>query len=88
MKIKTTRQFDKSFKKLPEQVKKVSEKKIGDFIDDPKNPVLRDHALKGKMKGKRSFSIKDDYRLVYRKTENGEVIFLFMNIGTHSKVYR
>jgi addiction module RelE/StbE family toxin len=46
---------------------------------------LDDHALRGKLAGKRAFSITDDIRVVY--TEAGDTI-AFLDIGTHDQVYK
>jgi len=88
MKIQVTKKFKKALKKLPVHIKKISQQRIKEFSKNPKSPALKDHELKGKMKGLRSFSITGDYRIIYEKCENGEVIFIFVNIGTHSKVYK
>jgi addiction module RelE/StbE family toxin len=47
--------------------------------------LLDDHALKGKMKGKRAFSITDDVRVIYVESDN---VFVFLDIGSHNQVYK
>lgn len=54
------------------------------FVNNPKEPVLRDHALGGKMKGFRSFSITGDIRVVYYISNN---IAYFVDVGSHNQVY-
>jgi len=54
------------------------------FTNNSKDPILRDHALGGKMKGFRSFSITGDIRVVYYISEN---IAYFVDIGSHNQVY-
>ncbi len=56
----------------------------GLFISDPNNPLLRDHALGGKMKGFRSFSITGDIRVIYYIFDDAAY---FVDIGTHNQVY-
>ncbi|PIR42630.1 type II toxin-antitoxin system mRNA interferase toxin, RelE/StbE family [candidate division WWE3 bacterium CG10_big_fil_rev_8_21_14_0_10_35_32] len=56
------------------------------FVKDSKNPVLKDHALIGRLLVLRSFSISGDIRVVYRKITHDCVEF--MDIGTHPQVYR
>lgn len=56
------------------------------FLNDPKNPILKDHALSGNMLGLRSFSISGDIRVTYRKIAYD--LIEFMDIGTHPQVYR
>jgi addiction module RelE/StbE family toxin len=55
------------------------------FISDQSNPILKDHALTGSMKGLRSFSITGDIRIIYQELDNNYV--LFINIGSHNQVY-
>jgi addiction module RelE/StbE family toxin len=55
------------------------------FIQDPKNPVLKDHPLTGKLRGFRAFSITGDIRVIYYIEKN---IAYFVDIGTHIQVYK
>lgn len=54
------------------------------FCDNPGNPFLNDHPLKGDQSGRRSFSITGDVRVIYRKTADS---ITFLDIGTHNQVY-
>ena len=54
------------------------------FIEGKLN-LLDDHALRGKLTGKRAFSVTDDIRDIY--TELNDVI-VFLDIGNHGQVYR
>jgi addiction module RelE/StbE family toxin len=45
---------------------------------------LHDHALTGKLAGKRAFSIAADIRVIYIELEDSIV---FLDIGSHSQVY-
>ena len=47
--------------------------------------LVDDHALEDVMSGKRSFSINDDYRVVYVERED---YYRFLDVGTHEQVYR
>lgn len=60
------------------------QKRIKLFISDRKNPILKDHALKGKMTKMRAFSITGDIRVIY--TIFNDTIYFF-DIGTHNQVY-
>ncbi len=60
------------------------EERIRLFQHNPNNPLLHNHALVGKMKGFRSFSISGDLRIIYY-WEDG--IAYFIDIGTHNQVY-
>lgn len=54
------------------------------FTNNSKDPILRDHALGGKMRGFRSFSIAGDIRVVYCISKNTAY---FIDIGSHNQVY-
>ncbi len=55
------------------------------FIENPKHPLLRDHALKGEKEGKRSFSITGDIRIIYEMLDQRTI--LLVDIGSHNQVY-
>ncbi|MFA6528094.1 MAG: type II toxin-antitoxin system mRNA interferase toxin, RelE/StbE family [Candidatus Gracilibacteria bacterium] len=86
MQIIFTDNFKKKFRALPQKIKNQFEKRLGVFIKDPLNPLLKIHPLKGNMIGLRAFSITGDYRTIYRllNHECAELI----DIGTHSKIYK
>lgn len=56
------------------------------FLKDKSNPSLKDHKLMGDKKGKRSFSITGDVRVIYQEDAE-DIIFIFIDIGTHNQVY-
>ena len=82
--------FHKNFKKnyklriTRENLKKRVAEKIEKFRQNPNDPLLHNHPLKGAKKGLRAFSISGDIRIVYY-VENDACIFL--DIGTHNQVY-
>ena len=49
-------------------------------------PELRDHGLKGRMKGLRAFSAAWDLRVIYCE-EGGFLTVLLLDVGTHNQVY-
>lgn len=55
------------------------------FMDNPRHPLLRDHALKGAKEGLRAFWVTGDVRIIYHRIGEDEVEFL--DIGTHAQVY-
>ena len=55
------------------------------FQSDPRNKILNNHCLIGKMKGLYSFSITGDIRVVYQWIDKEKVVFL--DIGSHNQVY-
>jgi addiction module RelE/StbE family toxin len=86
-KIKFSKYFEKSFKKRilpsPSLSKKFAER-LKLFQTNPKDPLIRDHALTGTKIGKRAFSITGDYRVVYGEKDG---VLIFYDIGTHNQVY-
>lgn len=88
--IQRTKGFEKSFSKLVSRVQKLFIKKLALFIDDEHSPSLKTHKLKGKLRDQHAFSVTNDIRAIYKKIsiKNQEVIiFTFIDIGGHNKVY-
>jgi addiction module RelE/StbE family toxin len=80
--------FDKSFVKRIKNSPKMREQfnsRLQLFISGEREYPINDHPLTGNMSGQRSFSIANDLRVIYEETES-EIIFL--DIGSHSQVYR
>lgn len=87
MKVEYSKDFKKHFQKriLPNpSLASKFDKRFKLFINDSKNPLLKDHPLKGKKIGLRAFSITGDIRVIYQII--GEIIYFF-DIGTHNQVY-
>jgi len=61
------------------------EQRLALFLQDPQNPLLKDHPLKGRKQGARAFSLSGDYRVVYSRISASEVLLL--DVGTHNQVY-
>ena len=55
------------------------------FIKDKSNSLLHAHRLTGLMKGKQSFSITGDIRVIFQEHEEK---IEFLDIGTHNQVYK
>jgi addiction module RelE/StbE family toxin len=87
MKIKYHRNFSKNFKKrISHNPKLVTQfqNQLNRFIQNPNNPILRDHKLVGKKAEFRAFSVSGDIRVVYKII--GDEIRLY-DIGSHNQVY-
>ena len=84
-KISTTAHFERSFNKLPHFIQEQSAVKEKLFRLNAFDPRLRTHALKGKLEGLWSYSIKRDYRLLFEFLTPTEA--LYHDIGTHD-IYR
>lgn len=73
--------FVKQFQNLPESVQKTAIKKEALFQENPIHPSLRLHSLKGKLLGLYSISITMNYRIIFKRQSNGDIIFI--SIGKH-----
>lgn len=84
MKIILHKDFKKQYQRLRENEKKKFKKRRDLFILDEFNPILNNHALKGKFLGYRSINITGDLRAIFTKSQD-EVIFVI--IDSHSHLY-
>lgn len=84
-KIKFTPNFAKNYKKLPVIIRRKAVKREIFFRRDPFAPSLKTHKLSGNLEEYWSFSIDYQYRIVFRFTTAGDI--LFVDVGTHS-VYK
>ena len=86
MKLIPHKKFTKQLKLLPRKIQLRAKDRLQIFQNNPFNPILRNHELRGKYEGFRSINITGDYRLVFEEREDGSVVLLLM-IGTHSDLY-
>ncbi len=87
MKIRYHRTFNKSYKtRISDDLKLVSQfrKRLARFIENPQDPILKDHALTGIKRTFRAFSVTGDVRVIYRKLNDGIEL---VDIGSHNQVY-
>lgn len=85
MQIQYTPEFKKQYKKLPKKFQDKFANRLALFLNDPADPLLRVHPLKGSFSGYWSMNISGDLRALYRK--DGDEIIIFALIGTHSQLY-
>lgn len=85
--IRFAKSFERQFKKLSMEHQKRADEALAVFEKDPFLPSLRNHPLKGIQEGMRSISAGHDLRLLYTE-EEGHVIVLFVDVGSHNDVYR
>lgn len=79
--VKVSNRFEKSYFKLPKEVKELAKKKEFIFRDNPFDPQLDTHKLHGKDKDSWSFSITGKYRIKFIFVSERAVLFL--EVGTH-----
>jgi addiction module RelE/StbE family toxin len=80
-KILYSRKFAKEFKKLPDEIIGIAIKKEEIFKHNPLHPSLRLHELHGKFAGVWSISLTNNYRIIFERMLNGDI--LFISIGKH-----
>ncbi|MFA5130087.1 MAG: type II toxin-antitoxin system mRNA interferase toxin, RelE/StbE family [Patescibacteria group bacterium] len=73
--------FLKDWKKLDQRFRIAAAKAEKLFRDNPLHPSLRLHALQGKLSGLWSISVTFDLRIIFKRMENGDIVFL--SIGRH-----
>lgn len=85
--IKTTKIFDKQYKK---RLRKNEQERVNEalkiFMNDKFDTILNNHALHGKYKGKRSMNAGGDIRIIFE--EKGGIIIILLAIGTHAQLYK
>jgi addiction module RelE/StbE family toxin len=76
-----SKKFIKGAKKLPKEIIDIAVKKEEIFRNNPLHSSLRLHELHGKFKGIWSISISGNYRIIFERMKNGDI--LFISIGKH-----
>ena len=80
-----SKQFKKDFEKLPKGIKRKAADTLEIFVEDPKNPALRNHELLGIWKGHYSIDVTGDIRAIY--VYASPTVARFVAIGSHSDLY-
>ena len=86
MKIKYHKNFENGFKKLNSPLRSKTVSAIQKFAKNPLDKTLKNHPLKGKLAGKRSFSVTGDVRIIFEE-EDDYVLVIILDVGTHNQVY-
>jgi addiction module RelE/StbE family toxin len=80
--------FHRHFKKLHKKQSKKIQQRFGEqfavFKEDPYNPILNNHALRGELVPARSINITGDIRAWYVVIDEK---IIFLKIGSHSELY-
>lgn len=79
--IHYSKKFIKELKMLPQEIIDLAVKKEEIFKDNPLHSSLRLHELHGKFKGIWSISVANNYRIIFERMNNGDI--LFISIGKH-----
>ena len=82
MKIYYSSKFEREYKKLPNKIKNMAEKKEKIFRKNPFAPQLETHKLSGRLKEYWTLSVNIKYRIVFEFADEGTI--WFHSIGDHS----
>ncbi len=88
MKVEVSGQYDRMYAKViahDPQLARIVADRILLFHKNVKDTRLKTHRLKKRMKGKYSFSVTDDIRIVF--VWLGKSTVFFLAIGKHTDVY-
>ena len=86
MKILFAKKMTRQYWKLRAEDRKRVDDAIENFRKDPFAPALKNHPLKGPMKGARAISAGFDLRIIFEEHE-GYAVLLVIAVGTHGDVY-
>ena len=79
--IHYSKKFIKELRILPKNIIDLTIKKEKIFRENPLHPSLRLHQLQGKLTGIWSISITSNYRIIFTRMDNGDI--LFISVGRH-----
>lgn len=85
MTIRYSRKFAKQLSKQSSKTQVAVKNRLRLFAESEYDPLLRNHALSGRLKGLSSINITGDIRAIYEVID-GEM-YLFVMIGSHSQLY-
>ncbi len=80
-----SQRFTRKFKKLPIRIQEKFEQRLGIFMHNKYDPVLRLHKLKGDYHRCISIDISPDMRLILECVS--PEVYKMRDIGTHSELY-
>jgi len=84
VKIIITRRFERSFRKLPPEIKERSKDKFKLLLKDASHPSLRVKKVR-KYEGVFECRITGDYRLLFSITKEA---YVFLEVGNHNEILR
>lgn len=82
MEIIYTSKFAREYKKLPTNIQDTADETETIFRNDPFDPKLKTHKLKGHLNGLLSFSIGYKYRIIFEFSKDKKTMY-FYSIGNH-----
>jgi addiction module RelE/StbE family toxin len=89
MEIRLSANFSKQYHRASDKIKKSFYKRLQLFKQDSRNPLLRNHPLKGSLQGFKSINVTGDWRALYSQFEEKDgIIIIFEMLGKHSQLYK
>ncbi|MBZ0255919.1 type II toxin-antitoxin system mRNA interferase toxin, RelE/StbE family [bacterium] len=86
MQVKFHKDFRRGLEKLTANQKTRVGETIAIFENDPYDPILKNHALKGPLLGYRAISAGGDLRIIFKEKDDYLYVVL-IRVGTHNQVY-
>ena len=88
MEIKYAARFRSQYAKADNEIRGAFGQALEVFLEDQKDPHLRNHALRKKFVGYRSINVTDDWRAVFKERQTKKRITVtFHLLGTHKDLY-
>lgn len=85
MKYARSLKFNKRHQRLSKEMRERVDVRLLLFVQNPHDPLLDNHLLKGKHAGLRSINISGDLRAIYQPVSADAVYFI--DLGTHHELY-
>ena len=88
--IEFSKLFNNQLDRAPYEIKISFYDTLALFLDNPNDAHLRNHVLRGKYAGYRSFNVTEDWRAIFiqKIDQNGNKTVVFKFIGTHNQLYK
>lgn len=85
MTIRLHWKFEKKPEKLPASLEQKFLERVRLFHENKFHPLLNNHSVEKRFPGCRSVNVTGDYRAIFKEVGDDTI---FVNIGTHSELYR
>jgi addiction module RelE/StbE family toxin len=85
MNILRSKRFIQQLHHIAPSIREQAWERISLFMMNEYDPLLNNHALKGKYAGSRSINVNGDYRIIYSRIDADTIFFRL--IGTHHQLY-
>lgn len=86
MEVAYSKDFRKTFAKLPLKAKQQFGELLSLYLEDPQHSLLHVHGLHGVWVGRQSFNVNADLRVIFDFRDEGKTLYLLM-VGSHSQLY-